>query len=111
MRGLFTVLALIVLGVSLAAQKPDLSRLRPTPDEPIPAMRFVNADLRDVLNLIAEGRGLKIEFAPDVAARTKIGSFALNNAKTIQAIALVLEVAHVDAVVVNETTLRVVSKP
>ena len=111
MRALSTLVAILAVGVGVAGQQADLSALRPNSDAPMPVATFTNVELQDALKLIAEGRGLHVEFAPEVNARRKIGSFTLTNIEPVAAIKLILKVADVSAIVVDETTLRVVPKP
>jgi type II secretory pathway component GspD/PulD (secretin) len=109
MKAIATVTAVLALSTGLFAQEPDLSKLRPTRDNRI-TVRFVDSELRDVLGLIAETHGLRVEFAPEVNPRTKIISLTLKGVTPITAIDMVLKQANVSAVVVDETTLRVVPK-
>jgi len=110
LRILSTMLVVLGLSVGVLAQEPDLSKLRPTRDGHI-SVRFVDSELRDVLGLIAETHGLRVEFAPDVNPRTRITSLTLKDATPTIAIGIVLKQANVSAVVVDETTLRIVPKP
>ena len=110
MRIFTTTIVALTLSVSLFAQGPDLSKLRPTEDM-IPVARFQNAELQDVLHLIADSHGLRIEFAPGVDVHHQIPVFTLQNVKVADAIQLILDAVNVNAVVVDETTLRILPKP
>ena len=110
MRILPTMIAVVSLVAGVGAQGTDLSKLRPTSDT-IPVARFHSAALQDVLRLIADAHGLRVEFAPDVDVHQQVHNVILTNAKVTDALRLILDAAQVSAVVVNETTLRVVRKP
>ena len=109
MRLTSTFIAMVALATGVLAQERDLSKLRPTRDNRM-SVRFVDSELRDVLGLIAETHGLRVEFAPEVNPRTRIISLTLKGVTPITAIDMVLKQANVSAVVVDETTLRVVPK-
>jgi type II secretory pathway component GspD/PulD (secretin) len=110
MRALSTLVLMWVLSLGVSGQQADLSKLRPTRDDPASVMRFQSANLRDVLTSIAESHGMRVEFSPEVNAEKKIGNFALTHATAVKAIEIVLRMADVSAVVVDETTLRIVPK-